>query len=572
MRLIWTAMATAAMTAMVGLAAPDSAQACGGTFCDTGPAAMPVDQTGENILFVLDGGRVEAHIQIQYDPSSEAEQFAWVIPLQQVPEFTVGSQVLFDNLLNASVPTYGLQQTFETCGDELSTGGDREDDGAGDSGSGGGDGDGDGDGTGGPDVVLETTVGAFDVVVLSGGTSEEVMTWLGDNGYQQDPAAEPILGEYLEEGFLFAAFKLTNGAAVSEIHPVTLTFDGAEACVPLRLSRIAAAEDMEVRTFFLSSARVVPRNYRHVLVNPLKLDWLNFAANYKEVITMAVDADQADGRAFVTEYAGPSNVVPNWNLYNPSWDASPFGTIDPIEVIQSLIDQNILWCAEEGTYCEFYHPLIESVLAQYLPVPQELTRDEFYGCLSCFEAMIDTEAWDGDAFTMAYQERIIDPAMHAVALLEQWPYLTRMYTLISPAEMIEDPFFHANENLPEVPSRRIGVQNNLCNGDSTVTLPDGRYVYLPNGEQWPEFEGEMPWEEDVERMPAAGSPENLVDQTPVIDAILADYNASAEPEGFDGVTSTSTSCSCTTGSPGRGMALSALALVMGVGLRRRRRA
>ena len=43
-------------------AAPD-ARACGGTFCDVGPAAMPVDQTGENILFVIDEGFVEAHVQ-----------------------------------------------------------------------------------------------------------------------------------------------------------------------------------------------------------------------------------------------------------------------------------------------------------------------------------------------------------------------------------------------------------------------------------------------------------------------------------------------------------------------------
>ncbi len=43
-----------------------SAHACGGTFCDSGPQAMPVDQTGENILFVMDGTTVEAHVQIQY--------------------------------------------------------------------------------------------------------------------------------------------------------------------------------------------------------------------------------------------------------------------------------------------------------------------------------------------------------------------------------------------------------------------------------------------------------------------------------------------------------------------------
>ena len=49
---------------------------------------------------------------------------------------------------------------------------------------------------------------------------------------------------------------------------------------------------MDIRAFFLGDARVVPVNYRHVLLNPLKIDWFNNASNYKEVISMAVDAQR----------------------------------------------------------------------------------------------------------------------------------------------------------------------------------------------------------------------------------------------------------------------------------------
>ena len=59
---------------------------------------------------------------------------------------------------------------------------------------------------------------------------------------------------------------------------------------------------MDIRVFVLADGRAAPTNYRHVLVNPLKIDWLNRATNYKEVITNAVDAFMADGRAFVTEF------------------------------------------------------------------------------------------------------------------------------------------------------------------------------------------------------------------------------------------------------------------------------
>src|SRR6188768_4377123 len=95
----------AALGSVLLQAAP--ARACGGTFCDGGPQAMPVDQTGENILFVVDGDTVEAHIQIQY--TGDAMRFAWVRPLPAVPEsVSIGSGPLFTALLNSTVPSYGF--------------------------------------------------------------------------------------------------------------------------------------------------------------------------------------------------------------------------------------------------------------------------------------------------------------------------------------------------------------------------------------------------------------------------------------------------------------------------------
>ena len=284
---------------LVMFCAPREAKACGGTFCDAGPQAMPVDQTGEVVLFVMGEETTEAHIKIQYDPDAEAEEFAWLVPITELPEFAVGSDLLFDNVLAGTVPSYGFTTQFDTCGD----GDDDDDDDA------AGDDDDDDDDDGGPNIVLAETVGAFDIVVLQGGTADEVVDWLDTNGYQQDPDAVPIIEEYLAENYLFAAFKLTNGADTDEIHPIALTFPNNEACVPLRLTRIAAVEDMDIRTFFLADDRVVPQTYKHVLVNPLKLDWPSLGSNYKELISLAVDADEANGRAFVTEYAGPSNVV-----------------------------------------------------------------------------------------------------------------------------------------------------------------------------------------------------------------------------------------------------------------------
>jgi MYXO-CTERM domain-containing protein len=514
------------------LAMPREAEACGGTFCDTGPNAMPVPQTGENILFAMGEGYTEAHIQIQYDPNTEAAKFAWVVPMTALPEFSVGSQTLFTNVLASTVPAYGFNYTFDSCGDQGNSSGLT---GAGDGGDPGGTSAGDETGgETGPEVVLHETVGAFEITVLQGGTAEEVMTWLGANGYQQDAAAEPILAEYLAENYIFAAFKLTNGAEIGEIHPITLRFANDEACVPLRLTRIAAEEDMEVRTFFLANDRVVPQNYKHVLVNPLELDWPNFASNYKEIITLAVDAFGADGKAFVTEYAGPSSIVNPSGVFDASWSPAAFEGLDPIAVVDTLSSQNLMFC-DEFNGCVFIHPLIEGLLAQFLPVPDGLGRDEFYGCLSCNEAMIDTMAWgDGSGFSTAMQERIVAPGQHAADLLAQFPTLTRMYTTISPAEMTEDPFFWQNPDLPPVDlTASLATRRIFCNGDALWTLPDGKEVLVPDDGAWPEFGDEMPYVEEIATTPANGAPIAIVDNRTSIQGQLDAYNCAL---GYPAVT------------------------------------
>jgi MYXO-CTERM domain-containing protein len=570
----WTAFGAVAWT-------PQPAEACGGTFCDGGPQPMPVDQSGENILFVRDGDYIEAHIQIQY--VGEAQEFAWVIPLQSLPEFSVGSEPLFQNLLAGTVPTYSVQTMPDDCGDG---GGNTDGIQGGDAASSGADGGGEtgtGEDGGGPQVVLQETVGAYEITVLQGGTAAEVVTWLDDNGYQQDPESEPILQAYLDENFLFGAVKLTGGTDVDEIHPIVLRFLGDEPCIPLRLTRIAAVEDMDVRSFFLGAARTVPENYRHVLINQVKIDWTqnNLAANYKEVITQAVDAPEASGRAFVTEYAGTSAAVPRGGVFEASWNSQVFETIEPVGVIDELTSQNLFFCdLDFGNGCAPTHPLIQPILDQFLPVPAGVDPNAFYECVSCYEDQLDLAAWNGPGFAQALQERVIVPGEHAQMLLDANAYLTRMYTTISPGEMTTDPIFHENPELAEVTATQNGVQRILCNGDSVYVLPDGRQVYLPSGAPWPDFDSEpawsMPSDEEVQEVMAAGAPVVLANHTQAIDDALAAYNSAqgwaggGADEGGSSADGDAAGCGCrTTGGGMAGLMVMLLGLGLGVASRRR---
>ena len=568
---------------------PDAARACGGTFCDgVIPGPMPVDQTGENVIFVIGDTESEVHIQISIDPETNAENFGWLIPLTAVPEFSVGSQPLFDQIRAASVPQYDITTTFEQCGGATTSDGGFTDSGfpATSDASGGESGGGTGEG---PTVLLEEAVGAFQVAVLTDTEVGPIKTWLEDNGYLWDANAEPILMQYLAEGNVIAALKLRRTASINDVHPITLRYPSSETCFPLRLTRIAAVEDMDIRVFVLAENRAAPTNYKHVLVNPLKIDWLNRATNYKDVITQAVDAFMADGRAFVTEFAGASNVVNTAPIYNPSWDENDFIGLDPLQAVQTLNQQGLGACFDSFD-CTWNHPLVFGLLLEFLPPPQGVEPAEFYAYMGNYEADIDLVKWDsGNGFAAALLDRVIEPGQHGEDLIQTWPYLTRMYTTISPNEMMEDPIFHVNASLPDVEALRTAQNYVLCNNDSVVTLPGGDEFYIPGGGPWPEIPGEEFWAMEVQTVAIKGAPMTIVNNTAAIDKKRVEWNLShgwprGEPvpteggslgddtdsSGSDGSGGADSEggCGCRSDAGAPGLALVGLGLL---GLRRRRR-
>jgi hypothetical protein len=531
-RLIRTSFLLAASGLALTLA-PQRAEACGGTFCDVGPTAMPVDQTGESILFWVDdaGGEphTEAHIQIQYE--GDAERFAWIVPVTAVPEVLVGSQALFDATLAATVPTFTINtQSIGDCfgggvgigfgcGDDAVAGDFERFTGfAGE--TGGFDGDDEG---GGAEILDRGFAGAFEYVTLTGDNIQEVIDWLEQNGYAQDDEAPPILEEYLQEGFVFVAIKLQSGAGVDEIHPLAIRYPGTEPCIPIRLTRIAAVDDMAIRAFFLSDSRYAPSNWPHVEINHSRYDWVNGpATNYNEVVGLAID--EAGGRAFVTEYAGTDAVISSSGLVGSGWDAAAFEGIEPVNVVDELTSQGLVDCA--GVQCIFGHPQVEALLSTYLPVPEGIDRDEFWGCLECYAGLIDPVAWGAQpGFAAEFAERITTPGQHALDMLADATYLTRLFTLISPHEMIEDPLFHRTSGLPTVDNTIIATRVNDCDGGPTYyELPDGRRVAQAPGGGMPDIDGN-PAALRVEQIPMMGPAQAEVDNAETIDELLASYNA-----------------------------------------------
>ena len=604
MRLLSTLFAATLLTALPALT-PTPAHACGGTFCDIPPPnqpPMPVDQSGENILFVVENNRVEAHVQIQY--TGNPERFAWVVPMPKKPKITAGSQTLFDRLLQGTVPTFQVQNTAVTgcsqgnfsdsesmfgCGSTSYTADAASNapfsPGTANGAAGGGQ-------PSGPQVIARASVGSYETVTLSGGTADELLGWLNENNYLIPDTTSQFLKDYLEQKFVFVAVKLTAGAGLDEIHPLVFSYEGDQPCVPLKLTAVAAVENMGVRTFFLGSERFAPKNYKHVVVNELMFDWTAATGavsnafnpipmqdqvrqiNYKEVITQAVDSPIANGRAFVTEYAGTSSVVSSANIADVRWNSTPFKTAEPLQAIQFLKNQGLLTCtgSTAGSTCTSPSPLLFPLLTQVLPAPLGISPGAYYACPTCYPEA-PTEGWSGEYFALELEERIFGPARHAEDILRKNPYLTRMFTTISPAEMTEDPEF---VRIPraDVPLLHMAVRERQCDFTNVMRVGSDE-VYLQNDStRWPDLPAAMPPALRIEEYKDDGSVIVLRDNTGDIKTELATFNKARnwppEPE----FTTQEQSEGCTVGfGPTRGrttmqvtLGLAAVALL----LRRRR--
>src|SRR5690606_2191569 len=103
-----------------------------------------------------------------------------------------------------------------------------------------------------PEVIDRGFAGVFAYEVLTVDSADELIAWLDQAGYANNPDAAPILAEYVEAGFMFVAFELRGGIGVDETHPITIRYPGTEPSIPIRLSRIAATENLPISAFFLA--------------------------------------------------------------------------------------------------------------------------------------------------------------------------------------------------------------------------------------------------------------------------------------------------------------------------------
>lgn len=463
------------------LAADRPARACGGCFS---PSSAPTDdlvvQDGERVLFHRDPMNDTTTVWVEVRYAGAAQDFGWVLPLERPPIVGTGPRFVFDALdqdlgvrhelvyggdENCRNPREGCEPQQHPTSDVVfadttafadTSGGFA--------------------GPGSVTVIDQGQTGPYDYVVVGADDAQLLYDWLNARGYSTPSAATPILASHVAKGDVFVAVKLQNDAGVDLIRPLTLTMQGADPCVPLRLTSIAARDDMAVSITLAGPGRAVPKNHLDVVVNPVRLNWTSSppANNYTQVAAAAID--EAGGHAFVTEYAGSGTRLRSTaqslrdarDALTSVATAYTVGTTLASEPGLPVTDETAAIFAEHVALAELAPGASPAAALAVLRACAGAWRGGLPNDVCAVEGIVlDRDAVtaspvDGAALAAALDADFVVPAAGVLELLADAPMVTRLMLWISPSEMDRDPIFDFNPDLPQVSNVVRATARRVC--------------------------------------------------------------------------------------------------------------
>ena len=494
------------------------AAACG---CFALPnVSTPVVQAGERIAFAVKDSVVEAHIAIQYQ--GKADEFGWLLPLPSLPTLELGSDEFFRALDNSTSPSWwvnrlgpkvqcpqpppppppqggwgGVDLVFGFASDM-------------------------GAAPGPSPVVVQDSVGPYDYAVLKADDKSAMLKWLGDNRYFVPAGTDQAVNRYIHQGAFFLALKLRSGQSAGDIQPVVVRYASDLPMIPIVLTSVGAVPDMNIWVWVFGAGRAIPRNYYHTVLNDATLTWMEGGSDYRAVVTRATK--EAEKRhTFLTEYAGTTGV-----LGQIAWDGR-FGVEAELAAITDGPDA-VRYMSSRGF--DFTVGLVSSILEKYFPVPERLkmqgiTPAGFYVNIGFYESRgflqgVDTTI-NGKALADELWIKVVKPTLAAGRIFKDHPYVTRLYTTLSPEDMTDDPVFGWNPSLPDVSHRHVATLQLTCDCsrpgeyDGVLTTEQGFSYFIPGAARTPVLP-KMPESLRIEMLREAGAPVVVKDNTAVIRA------------------------------------------------------
>ncbi len=297
-------LGVAVLPLVLAMGAPREAQACGGCFI---PPGDPTVVTGHRMAMTVSSTQSTLWDSIQY--SGEPEDFAWVLPVKPGARIEAANAAFFD-VLEALTATR-IVAPYVDCGGGSSGGCFGATQYASEDSAGGDGGDGDPTLGGGPavEVVHHGNVGPYETVTLSTDTPGALNLWLSDHGYNVDGTSQPIIDQYVAEGFDFIALRLQPGKGVQQMTPVRIVSEGANVTLPLRMVSIGTGAETPIILYVIGEGRYETQNFANVKVDTSLLSWdfKDESSNYATLWRSTLASNE--GKSFTSTYAATGLLV-----------------------------------------------------------------------------------------------------------------------------------------------------------------------------------------------------------------------------------------------------------------------
>ena len=322
------ALGVAAAVSAVTFAGQREARACGGCFHP--PTQTVSDITDERMLLSVSATQSTLYDQIQY--SGSPTSFAWVLPIHGTVTVGLSADVLFntiDTLTATQINPPPLNCPSPNCFFGANT-------------SGGGSSSG---GSGGafdaPTVMVlaQANVGPYSTVQLHSNDSTALDTWLTQNGFNIPAAVQPILDQYVKEGFDFLAMKLLPNQGVQAMRPVRVTMPGASLSLPLRMASVGTGAVTGITIWVVADGRYEPQNFPFFHIEDTQLVW-DFGSNISNYTTLRVQNEaklKNAGWEIESSIAVNEQTIKNVILSGGQYYGNGLSSSNPVDATQDYL-------------------------------------------------------------------------------------------------------------------------------------------------------------------------------------------------------------------------------------------
>lgn len=113
-------------------------------------------------------------------------------------------------------------------------------------------------------ILDRQLVGVFETTTIASREPEALQSWLRDNGFTVTTNSEPVIADYVQEGWVFVAAKIRRDQTVSQTstpHPLSFTFKTDRPVYPMRLTGVDNGP-LRVELYVFGDQRAYARDFK----------------------------------------------------------------------------------------------------------------------------------------------------------------------------------------------------------------------------------------------------------------------------------------------------------------------